>query len=145
MERFKRNLRLQIIANCMLLMTLIACATTYFVLFDRNPINEFSKGFQFGVMVGVFGFTIFSIVSCVLQVKNPDYARKKYIQKKDDREALIVYKSMKLAGMILVYTAFIGMFIALYFSMEVFYTLLVVVLVYSVVIKVVKFIYAKII
>lgn len=143
MENYKKSLKLDLVLNIVITIVLIALTITYFALYNINPINDFSKGFQFGIAIAGYINLIMSYYTIIKQLRNPTYARKKYIEKNDDREILISHKVMTLSGKILIMLMFIAMFVSLYFSMTVFYTLLITNFIYCMVIVIVRIIYSK--
>lgn len=125
MEKYKNSLKYKLVLGVCCLLLAFAIIITFFCLYNRNPINEFSKGFQFGVALGILIYSVIGITLVIAQMKSPKTLKKAYINKTDDREKLIQYKAANLAQQIICLLSFVAMFISLYFDMLIFYTLLI--------------------
>lgn len=144
MEKYQNELKRQLVFSIIAIVITLIAILVYIGLFHVNPINDFSKGFQFGILVTLVIYVVSWIVSIILQMKNPDYARKKYIKKNDDREKLIIYKTVTSTFYTITYLLLISMVISLYFDMVIFYTLLAVTYADLFIFVFFKFIYKRI-
>lgn len=144
MEHYKHELKRNLIFGIICVLIAIGAVTCYIILYSKNKADDFSRGFQLGVIVGLVLLSIYMVVDTIVQMKNEKYRRKEYIKKNDDREKLIIYKTMLLSARIFYYVSLVAMFISLYFSKTVFITLIVTTLAFVYTGLIIKIIYKRI-
>ena len=128
MDNFRKKLQFgQIILSAKLIFACGALGLIY--NYAKTPslpesIGDFVSGFQFGIIMGLFGVLFFHIVRNLRALSNPDRLKKLHISETDERKQFIRQNSAATGMNFIIYCLALGAAISGNFNITVFFTLM---------------------
>lgn len=132
-DDFEKSLRRRRLFAFGMLAVGITGLVCFLLLVNGNEtIPEFIQGFYMGAATGITLGAVILLVRATYLLGHPEALKKARIKETDEREKQIVNESFRLAGVVTFFTVAAALFVVLPFSFAAFYSLLGVMVLYSV-------------
>jgi len=103
----------------------------YFILVPGSSLSDHAQGFYLGAASGIVAGALVLLLRAQRLLSNPDARKKARIQEQDEREQYIINETAKFAGIFTFFAAAAALFVVLPLSMEAYYALMAVMVVYT--------------
>lgn len=104
----------------------------YFLLIPDSGLNDYAQGFYMGVTGSLCGGGGASLMRVQYLLSNPEAQREARIRESDERERKIVHTAFETAGGVTFCASLVAIFVALPLSIDAFWTLTAVTVLYGV-------------
>jgi len=103
----------------------------YFMLVPGSSLSDHAQGFYLGAASGIVAGALVLLLRAQRLLSNPDARKKARIQEQDEREQYIINETAKFAGIFTFFAAAAALFVVLPLSIDAYYALLGVMVVYT--------------
>jgi len=103
----------------------------YFMLVPGSSLSDHAQGFYLGAASGIVAGALVLLLRTQRLLSNPEARKKARIQEQDEREQHIINETAKFAGIITFFAAAAALFVVLPLSMDAYYALLGIMVVYT--------------